>query len=193
MKTTTSFRTFAQLLHGSNALLACVALLLLATGCNMVDSNMEEEETGPTTDLITVTIDRYVTDADCDGIEGDGDFVLGYEVFGEGKRQLFGGGSYALADNNPNKRFARINRTVQFEAQRIVGNEFTVTFESTEWDTSIFGNSYPDDRMANLVGTGGHQFLSGGWSNVSGTQRITNGSGNCQIRLEYTVNVEPLL
>ncbi|HMB90942.1 MAG TPA: hypothetical protein VKP65_08855 [Rhodothermales bacterium] len=195
MNTTTTSRTLAHLLYGSKALLLCATLFLFATGCSVVDSNMAEEEepTEPTADIITVTLDRYVTDADCDGIEGDGDFVLGYDVFGEGRKQLTGGGNYALADNNPNKKYAQINRTAQFVAQRVVGNEFTVTFESSEWDTSIFGNSYPDDRMANLVGTQAHRYLSGGWSNVSGTRRITNGSGNCQIRLEYTVNVEPQL
>ena len=196
MKTTTTFTTVTGLLNLSKAALLCTTLLFFATGCGMVDSNMEEKEeemTGPTADIITVTLDRYVTEADCDGIEGDGDFVLGYEVFGEGKKQLSGGGSYALADNNPNKKFARINRSAQFVAQRLVGNEFSITFESTEWDQPLIGSAYPDDRMANLVGTSEHRFLSGGWSNISGTRRITNGSGNCQIQLEYTVNVEPQL
>lgn len=170
-------------------------LFVIATGCSVVDSNMdmEEERAGPTADIITVTLDRYVTDADCDGIEGDGDFVLAYSVFGEGQKQASGGGTYSLADNNPNKKFARIKRTARFEAQRIIGNTFSIEFESTEWDKPIIGSAYPDSRMANLVGTSEHRYLSGGWSNVSGTRRITNGSGNCSIRLEYTINVEPKL
>ena len=193
MKTTTLTLSFT---HLSKTLLLCATLLLFATGCNVVDSNMEEEEeeemTGPTADLITVTLDRYITTGDCDTI-GDGDFVLGYRVFGEGEQQRSGGGSYALNDNNPNKNSASINRSAQFVAQRIVGNEFKVEFESSEMDDPVFGDPRPDDRMANLVGTNTHRYTNGGWSNTSGTQRITNGSGNCQIRLEYAVNVEPQL
>jgi hypothetical protein len=72
-----------------------------------------------------------------------------------------------------------------------VGNRFSVTFYSTEWDRDLFTGAFRDSRMNNRSISKVHEFGSTGWTNLSdGAEiKLVNGSQNCQAELAYSVDV----
>lgn len=139
-----------------------------------------------TANTITVNVKEFYVRKDCDGIEGDGEFSFralvrnGSTTEGDFRR------SATLGDGGK----VTLNEEVVFDASRLVGNRFSITFYSSERDRDIFGNTFNDSRMNNRSSAKTHEFGSTGWSNLStGDIRLVNGSQNCQAELVYSVGV----
>lgn len=142
-----------------------------------------------TENTITVNLKEVFVRADCDGIEGVGEFEFRAIVNGGGTRV----GDFIRGDREEIKLGdgdrLRLNEEVVFDMERRVGNQFAVTFYSTEWDRDIL-RRFKDKRMATVSNSKRHTFGSTGWSNVApGDIRIVNGSSGCQAELIYSVEV----
>jgi thiol-activated cytolysin len=139
-----------------------------------------------TANTITVNVKEFYVRKDCDGIEGDGEFSF---------RALVKNGSATEGDFRRSATLGdggrvRLNEEVVFDAGRQVGNRFSVTFYSTEWDKYVWGETFKDSRMNNRSSSKTHEFGSTGWSNVTTSDiRLVNGSQNCQAELVYSVGV----
>jgi len=139
-----------------------------------------------TANTVTINLKEFYVRADCDGIEGDGDFEFRAIVNGGGTRA----GDFIREATLGDGGRLRLNEEVVFEMERRVGNQFAVTFYSTEWDEKIWGEEFKDSRMATVSNSKRHTFGSTGWSNVPpGDIRIVNGSQDCQAELIYSVEV----
>jgi thiol-activated cytolysin len=140
-----------------------------------------------TANAIIVNVKRFHVVKDCDGIEGDGEFDFralvrnGSTTEGDFRR------SATLGDGES----VTLNEDVVFNAARRVGNRFSVTFYSTEWDRDLFTGAFRDSRMNNRSISKVHEFGSTGWTNLSdGAEiKLVNGSQNCQAELAYSVDV----
>jgi thiol-activated cytolysin len=139
-----------------------------------------------TVNTITVDLKEFYVRKDCDGIEGDGEFQFRAIVNGGGTRE----GDFIREATLGDGGRVRLNEEVVFDMERRVGNQFAVTFYSTEWDRDLFTGAFKDERMATVSSSKRHTFGSTGWSNVTtGDIRIVNGSQNCQAELVYSVDV----
>jgi thiol-activated cytolysin len=140
-----------------------------------------------TANAIIVNVKRFHVVKDCDGIEGDGEFDFralvrnGSTTEGDFRR------SATLGDGES----VTLNEDVVVNAARRVGNRFSVTFYSTEWDRDLFTGAFRDSRMNNRSISKVHEFGSTGWTNLSdGAEiKLVNGSQNCQAELAYSVDV----
>ncbi|WP_084696231.1 thiol-activated cytolysin family protein [Salisaeta longa] len=140
-----------------------------------------------TINTITVHLKEFYVRKDCDGIEGDGEFEFRAIVNGGGTRA----GDFIREATLGDGGRVRLNEEVVFDIERQDGNEFGITFYSTEWDKKIWGEVFKDPNMATVRSVKRHTFGSTGWSNVptSGDIRLVNGSQNCQAELVYSVGV----
>ena len=143
-----------------------------------------------TENTITVNLKEVFVRADCDGVGiGRGEFQFRAIVNGGGTREgdfIRGRPEVELGDGDR----LRLNEEVIFDMDRRVGNQFAITFYSTEWDEDFFGQRIKDKRMATVSNSKRHTFGSTGWSNVPpGDIRIVNGSSGCQAELVYSVEV----
>jgi thiol-activated cytolysin len=143
-----------------------------------------------TENTITVNLKEVFVRADCDGItKGVGEFQFRAIVNGGGTREgdfIRGRPEVELGDGDR----LRLNEEVVFDMDRRVGNQFAITFYSTEWDEDFFGQRIKDKRMATVSNSKRHTFGSTGWSNVPpGDIRIVNGGSGCQAELVYSVEV----
>jgi thiol-activated cytolysin len=140
-----------------------------------------------TRNTVTITLKEFFVRADCDGIEGEGEFDFRAIVNGGGTRA---GDFIREADLSDGGRLL-LNEEVVFDIDRQVGKQFAVTFYSTEWDRDLGLRRFKDKRMATVSNSKRHTFGSTGWSNVPvGDVRIVNGSdAACQAELIYSVEV----
>ena len=143
-----------------------------------------------TENTITINLKEFFVRADCDGFpKGDGEFQFRAIVNGGGTREgdfIRGRPEVELGDGDR----LRLNEEIVFDMERRVGNQFAVTFYSTEWDRDAITGRFKDERMATLSTSKRHTFGSTGWSNVPpGDVRIVNGGSGCQAELVYLVEV----
>jgi hypothetical protein len=160
--------------------MAALCLATLAAGCG---GGGGDAPTAPAPARTTLTIDLGSIEVieDCDGVEGDGDFMFDVWVWsngimndhvysqtvnmGPGKTPVLGGQSYSV--------------------NAIDGVEINVEFQAVELDRSIIGEVWRDDRLAIAVTRYTHRFSNGGWSNL-GPQSLTLGSSGCRVRLHWS-------
>ena len=143
-----------------------------------------------TANTITVNLKEFFVRSDCDGgLNGDGEFQFRAIVNGGGTREgdfIRGRPEVELGDGDR----VVLNEEVVFDMEREDGNQFAITFYSTEWDRDGFQRRIKDPRMATLSTSKRHTFGSTGWSNVPpGDIRLVNGSSGCQAELVYSVDV----
>jgi thiol-activated cytolysin len=143
-----------------------------------------------TANTITVDLKEFFVRSDCDGgLNGDGEFQFRAIVNGGGTREgdfIRGRPEVKLGDGDR----VVLNEEVVFDMEREDGNQFAITFYSTEWDRDAFGQRIKDTRMATVSNSKRHTFGSTGWSNVPpGDVRIVNGGSGCQAELVYSVEV----
>ena len=141
-----------------------------------------------TRNTVTMTLDRFFVRKDCDGIEGDGEFSFRAIVQNGPTREKDVSRSATLGDGQS----ITLNEEVVFDANRVPGYQFAVTFYSTEKDRDLFTGAFNDRRMSNRRAVRRHEFSSSGWTNLNGGARIAlvNGSQNCQAELFYSVRVD---
>ena len=140
-----------------------------------------------TVNTVTMTLDRFFVRKDCDGVEGDGEFSFRAIVQNGPTREKDVSRSGTLGDGQS----ISLNEEVVFDANRVPGYQFAVTFYSTERDTNLFTGGFNDSRMDNRRAVKRHEFTSTGWANLNGGARIAlvNGSGDCRAELFYSVEV----
>jgi len=143
-----------------------------------------------TANTITVNLKEFFVRSDCDGgLNGDGEFQFRAIVNGGGTREgdfIRGRPEVELGDGDR----VVLNEEVVFDMERRDGNQFGITFYSTEWDRDGLQRRIKDSRMATLSNSKRHTFGSTGWSNVPpGDIRIVNGGSGCQAELVYSVEV----
>ncbi|HKL88823.1 MAG TPA: thiol-activated cytolysin family protein [Salinibacter sp.] len=140
-----------------------------------------------TRNTVTMTLDRFFVRKDCDGAEGDGEFSFRAIVQNGPTREKDISRSGDLSDGQS----LSLNEEVVFEANRVPGYQFALTFYSTETDEDLFTGRFNDSRMSGRRAVKRHEFTSSGWTNLNGGARIAlvNGSGNCRAELFYSVQV----
>ena len=141
-----------------------------------------------TVNPVTMTLDRFFVRKDCDGgLNGPGEFSFRAIVQNGPTREKDISRSGDLSDGQS----ISLNEEVVFEANRVPGYQFALTFYSTERDRDISGRVFNDSRMDNRRAVKRHEFTSTGWANLNGGARIAlvNGSGDCRAELFYSVEV----
>jgi thiol-activated cytolysin len=141
-----------------------------------------------TRNTVTMRLDRFFVRKDCDGgANGDGEFSFRAIVQNGPTREKDISRSGTLGDGQS----ISLNEEVVFEANRVPGYQFALTFYSTERDRDFFQQVFNDDRMNNRRAVKRHEFTSTGWTNLNGGARIAlvNGSSGCQAELIYSVEV----
>ncbi|MDX1420059.1 MAG: Ig-like domain-containing protein [Rubricoccaceae bacterium] len=136
----------------------------------------------PATTSLLIDFSRIEVINDCDGLlDGDGEFSFRVTATtGTGQSHTAYSGSRTMGDDDTYSSLS----DVTFDLPATDGQQVTVSFRSTETDQDIFGTTFPDDRMNGLTATRSHRFNSGSWSST-GALTLTNGSGNCEVRLYY--------
>jgi thiol-activated cytolysin len=174
------------------SILSFLVLALIFAACDSapgVNSNESPDDASndDASNTITLTLDRFYVRADCDGIEGDGEFRFRAIVQNGPTREEEISRSGVLGDGDS----IILNEEVVFDADRTPDHEFAVTFYSTETDRDLFTGAFSDSRMDNRRAVKRHEFTSSGWTNLKGGDRImlVNGSQNCQAELFYSVDV----
>ncbi len=176
-------------MHRTQPAVGLAALLLLAA-CTATDSVGLVTEPGveppaPQATRLQLDFSNIEVIADCDGIEGDGEFKFSVVV-----RPSF---ASAITIYNASRTMGDGDRTPALGRRTLSavsspGQQVTVEFRASEVDHSIFTGEYNDSRMDNLLGTSIHLYNGSTWSN-QGPRSITLGSGSCQVRLNYIANV----
>jgi len=141
-----------------------------------------------TRNTVTMTLDRFFVRKDCDGLGlGPGEFSFRAIVQNGPTREKDISRSGDLSDGQS----LSLNEEVVFEANRVPGYQFALTFYSTETDEDLFTGRFNDSRMSGRRAVKRHEFTSSGWTNLNGGARIAlvNGSGNCRAELFYSVQV----
>lgn len=141
-----------------------------------------------TVNTVTMTLDRFFVRKDCDGgANGPGEFSFRAIVQNGPTREKDISRSGDLSDGQS----LSLNEEVVFEANRVPGYQFALTFYSTERDRNIVGTVFNDRNMNNRRAVKRHEFTSTGWANLNGGARIAlvNGSGDCRAELFYSVEV----
>lgn len=165
-------------------LAAVVSTGLLAACGGAVDA-LTSPDAGST---LTIDFANIHIIQDCDGIEGDGDFTFTVETFqkNQAARRVYEG-SPSLG---PGAR-QTVGRSSTYDIPASDGDtHVTVRFQATEWDRSIVGVTYADDRLAGTAGQKQHTYTNGTWSDL-GVQTITLGTAtpaDCMVRLTYTAS-----
>lgn len=162
----------------------CIAILVSGCGGDGGDA-----PTSPTPTTTTLTLDFMYIEVleDCDDLEGDGDFHFLIEV---SRTDPLGSVTVydAVVNLGTGAKHPIGRRSYTFDASKnvIVG----VIFTAAELDRNIFGVEYNDERLDNIKGAGGHNYVGGTWSFL-GEQSIflasndENHSG-CRVRLHWT-------
>ena len=141
-----------------------------------------------TVNTVTMTLDRFFVRKDCDGgLNAEGEFSFRAIVQNGPTREKDISRSGDLNDGQS----ISLNEEVVFEANRVPGYQFALTFYSSERDRDISGRVFNDRNMNNERAVKRHEFTSSGWTNLNGGARIAlvNGSGGCQAELIYSVKV----
>lgn len=162
------------------ARIAVLCLTVLAAGCG---GGGGDAPTAPAPARTTLTLDLGSIEVieDCDGIEGDGDFLFDVWVHSTG---VMNDHVYSQTVNmGPGKTPVLGRRSYKVNA--IDGVAIHVEFQAVELDKSIIGEEWRDDRLAIAVTRYTHRFSNGAWSNL-GPQSITLGSAGCQVRLSWS-------
>ncbi len=165
-------------------LLMLAALAACETAATVAPAPTPEPEPVPviTTTRLQLDFDYVEVIKDCDGIEGDGDFlfvVVASPSFGSAVTMH--NRNHTLGDG---ERTPAIGRRT-FTANATNGLQVTVELRATEYDKYIWGTVYNDSRLDNARLTLAHTHNNGVWTNL-GPQSITLGSGDCRVRLRYT-------
>lgn len=163
---------------------AVLATTTLAACSSESPTSIVVDPPGPGTSAIQFDFSFIEAIKDCDGIEGDGDFSFQVKtIVSSGGSNTVYSSSRTLGDGDRTPAIGRRTYTVPATD----GQQVTVEFIATEFDKNIFGKSFNDDRLSGARRTTAHKFNNGKWSGT-GPQSITLGSGDCQVRLRYTVN-----
>jgi hypothetical protein len=135
-----------------------------------------------------MTLDRFFVRKDCDGLGlGPGEFSFRAIVQNGPTREKDISRSGELSDGQS----LSLNEEVVFEANRVPGYQFALTFYSTETDEDLITGRFNDSRMSGRRAVKRHEFTPTGWANLNGGARIAlvNGSGGCRAELIYSVKV----
>lgn len=165
--------------------LALLCLAGYAAGCS--GGGDAPTAPGPTLPRTTLTLDLGYIEVieDCDGIEGDGDFLL--DVWVDSRLtpndHVYSSGSISLGPGGRTPVVGRRSYTVD----AIDGLEFTVDFQAVELDKSIIGEVYRDDRLAIAVTQYRHRFSNGAWSGL-GSRKLSLGSAGCRIDFSWSAS-----
>jgi thiol-activated cytolysin len=141
-----------------------------------------------TRNTVTMTLDRFFVRKDCDGLGlGPGEFSFRAIVQNGPTREKDISRSGELSDGQS----LSLNEEVVFEANRVPGYQFALTFYSTETDEDLITGRFNDSRMSGRRAVRRHEFTPTGWANLNGGARIAlvNGSGGCRAELIYSVKV----
>ena len=166
-----------------------VVFVLALSGCDAAGPEQPGPgpEPGPGNTSIRVDFNYVEAVKDCDGFPlGEGEFSFGVYA-----RPSFGSSTTVYTSNQ--RGFADGQRSGalgqrEFTTTAVNGQEVTIEFKASEVDYDIFGNNpFNDSRMSSRTQTTRHTFDGRKWSG-SGPQTITMGSGDCQVRLSYTVS-----
>jgi thiol-activated cytolysin len=121
-----------------------------------------------TRNTVTMTLDRFFVRKDCDGAEGDGEYSFRAVVQNGPTREKDLSRSGTLGDGQS----IRLNEEVVFNANRVPGYQFALTFYTTERDTNVFTGGFNAPRMNGRLTVKRHEFTSSGWTNLNGGARI---------------------
>ena len=171
-----------------NSMSAAALMVVSLTACTTDSMVAPDPEPAPqpivTTTKLQVDFNYVEAVKDCDGIEGDGDFHFRVRAM-----QSWGGSvtvhnrGHTLGDGG---RTAALGRHT-FTAAATTGQQVTIELTASERDKPLIGATYNDSRMNNATRTAVHAYRDGKWTST-GPRTITLGSGNCQVRLHYSVN-----
>lgn len=159
---------------------AALSLAALTAGCGGGDGPTQPEQPAIRRQVFDFAWVEVIED--CDGVEGDGDFD--FEVIVTPSNAGFDIVYSGTVSAAPGAQIRGMGlRSYSFEPTGEA--ELTVRFTASELDRSIFGEVYPDTRLANASGSITHTYQDGGWTK-RGQQMITLGGGECMVRLRYT-------
>jgi thiol-activated cytolysin len=138
---------------------------------------------------VTVHLDRFFVQKDCDGIEGPGDFSFQAEISSSEGRQAFWEKTNLVLNDSES---AVINQEYRFELPVAVGAYFRVHARGEERDQPVIGSSYLDTRMAGDTADRRYAYQSDGtWSNYARGRvvqlDIGTSASECRAQLWYTV------
>ena len=155
------------------------------------------EQVGST---VKVTLIRFQSIKDCDGIEGDGDFTLSASVL-DRNGNTYSGSRVRREATLGDGDFVNVLQEVFFDVDFEQGEQFTVSFTGSEVDKPVIGALYNDSRMdaANRRQTHSYNAATNSWSNndpqstgLGGTWptalQLSVGTGDCVAELHYVVD-----
>lgn len=174
-------------------LLLVFGLLATLTGCDslaqaIVDAN-NGTDTAPRTSRTTelaVSFTGIEAIKDCDGIEGYGDFSFRVNAQSSFSSSASGEVHRSSPQLTDGQRTGSLGRRV-FEGPAVDGQTLSITFTASEIDQPIIGAAYNDTRLNNASRTTIHTYRNGRWDKV-GSQFVTLGGGDCQVRLYYNLD-----
>ena len=138
---------------------------------------------------VTVHLDRFFVEKDCDGIEGPGDFSFRAELHSNQGRQATWERSNLILNDGES---AVINQEYKFDISVAPGAFFRVYARGEERDQPVIGASYLDTRMNGDTADRTYTYRSDGtWSNYARGQvvrlDIGTSASECRAQLWYTV------
>ena len=163
--------------------IAALCLAVLATGCGGSDSPTEPTPQPTPAARTTLSISGAYIEVvdDCDGIEGDGDFVFWVEYSPNGVSDVVFDQTINLPPGGKSRSITRWSHA--FDP---AGDPFMyVTFRATELDKSITGTEYADARLDGAIGSHRYRYVDGAWTST-GPRAITLGVPGCLVRLHWS-------
>lgn len=163
-----------------HSLITALCVAALAAGCG----GGGDAPTAPPPARTTLTFDLGYIEVieDCDGIEGDGDFLFDVWIY---SRALTNDHVYSQSINlGPGGRTPVLGRR-SYAVDALDGLEIHVEFQAVELDKSIIGEEYNDERLAIAVTRSTYRFINGAWSNL-GPRSISLGSSGCRVKLYWS-------
>lgn len=143
---------------------------------------------------IDIFLDKFNVVKDCDGVgAGDGEFRVDAYV-----RDINGKNIHHYTKSIDSGEGANsINKTYKITLEKKIGEKFTVAFYCSEYDKNVWGTTIKDSRMNSEYGADTFEFNSSAQWGLAGTgggsspiiESISLGSGNCQVRLNYSVTI----
>jgi hypothetical protein len=165
---------------------AIVTAAALVVACSGGGGDAPTEPVAAAQNTLTIALANIQAIQDCDGIEGDGDFTFTVFAYLENKSHTK---IYEASPNLAPGARHTVARTSTYVIPASDGDTFLrVRFQGTEWDKSILGTTYADDRLAGELAEKQHTYANGTWSEL-GVQTITLGTAtpnDCLVRLTYT-------
>jgi hypothetical protein len=161
--------------------LIALCLAALAAGCG---GGGAAAPTAAPPALATLILDFSYVEVieDCDGIEGDGDFHFGVATAStEFPIDVVYSEDISLGPGGKSRVLGRRSYTID----AINGKLIHVEFNAAEFDETIFGDVYDDERLDHTSARVDHVFRNGTWSNL-GPQSITLGGSGCRVRLYWS-------